>query len=139
MVEELEGRVPGFDQQLKLSITGCPNSCGQHWIADLGLEGKKIKVNGEFADAYYFCVGGSVGRVQALARPVGYRCLASEVPESIARLLARYTELRTSGEDLQQFFARKSNDELRAFLAGGETAVFQRDVPVAPAPHGVEG
>ncbi|MGA3127159.1 MAG: nitrite reductase [Candidatus Korobacteraceae bacterium] len=139
VVEELEGRVPGFDQQLKLSITGCPNSCGQHWIADLGLEGKKIKVNGEFADAYYFCVGGSVGRVQALARPVGYRCLASEVPESIARLLARYTELRTSGEDLQQFFARKSNDELRAFLAGGETAVFQRDVPVAPAPHGVEG
>ena len=61
VVEELEGRVPGFDQQLKLNITGCPNSCGQHWIADLGLEGKKIKVDGQFADAYYFCVGGSVG------------------------------------------------------------------------------
>ena len=139
VVEELEGRVPGFDQQLKLNITGCPNSCGQHWIADLGLEGKKIKVNGEFADAYYFCVGGSVGRVQAVARPVGYRCLASAVPESIARLLARYTELRTSDENLQQFFARKSNDELRGFLAGGETEVAQRDIPTAPAPHGVEG
>ena len=37
---------PGFDQQLKLNITGCPNSCGQHWIADLGIEGKKIKVDG---------------------------------------------------------------------------------------------
>jgi sulfite reductase (ferredoxin) len=139
VVEELEGRVPGFDQQLKLNITGCPNSCGQHWIADLGLEGKKIKVNGELADAYYFCVGGSVGRVQAIARPVGYRCLASEVPESIARLLTRYTELRTRDENLQQFFARKSNDELRAFLAGGETEVAQRDVPAAPPPHGVEG
>jgi sulfite reductase (ferredoxin) len=139
VVEELEGRVPGFDQQLKLSITGCPNSCGQHWIADLGLEGKKIKVNGQFADAYYFCVGGSVGRVQAVARPVGYRCLATEVPESIARLLARYAALRESEESLQHFFARKSNDELRSFLAGGEAEVAQRDIPAAPAPHGVEG
>jgi sulfite reductase (ferredoxin) len=139
VVEELEGRVPGFDQQLKLNITGCPNSCGQHWIADLGLEGKKIKVNGQFADAYYFCVGGSVGRVQSVARPVGYRCLATEVPESIARLLARFTALREGEESLQQFFARRSNDELRGFLAGGEVEVAQRDIPVAPAPHGVEG
>jgi sulfite reductase (ferredoxin) len=139
VVEELEGRVPGFDQPLKLNITGCPNSCGQHWIADLGLEGKKIKVDGQFADAYYFCVGGSVGRVQSIARPVGYRCLAAEVPESIARLLARYTEERNSGESLQQFLARRSNDEIRGFLAGGATELAQRDVPVAPAPHGVDG
>ena len=38
---------PQFDQQLKLHVTGCPNSCGQHWIADIGLEGKKIKHEGE--------------------------------------------------------------------------------------------
>jgi sulfite reductase (ferredoxin) len=141
VVEELEGRVPGFDQQLKLNITGCPNSCGQHWIADLGLEGKKIKVNGQFADAYYFCVGGSVGRVQSVARPVGYRCLATEVPESITRLLSRYTELRASGETLQQFLARMSNDEIRGFLSGVGVAaeVAARDLPTAPPPHGVEG
>jgi sulfite reductase (ferredoxin) len=120
VIEELEGRVPGFDQQLKLHITGCPNSCGQHWIADLGLEGKKIKVDGKLTDAYYFCVGGSVGPVQAIARPVGYRCLANEVPESIVRLLTRYTELRGDGETLQQFLARMSNEEVRAYLAGTE-------------------
>jgi sulfite reductase (ferredoxin) len=139
VVEELDARVPGFDQQIKLNITGCPNSCGQHWIADLGLEGKKIKVDGKFADAYYFCVGGAVGQAQAIARPVGYRCLASEVPESIERLLGRYAELRESGESLQQFLARKSNDEIRGFLAGGVAEVAQRDVPVAAAPHGVDG
>jgi sulfite reductase (ferredoxin) len=139
VVEELEGRVPGFDQQLKLNITGCPNSCGQHWIADLGLEGKKIKVNGQFADAYYFCVGGSVGRVQSVARPVGYRCLATEVPESIARLLSSYTALRDGEESLQQFFARKSNEELRGYLAGGAVVMALRDTPWAPVPHGIEG
>ncbi len=47
LVEEMEERLPGFDQHLKLHVTGCPNSCGQHWIADVGIEGKKIKVNGE--------------------------------------------------------------------------------------------
>src|SRR6185312_1810719 len=60
VVEELEERLPAFDQQIKLNITGCPNSCGQHWIADIGLEGKKIKVEGRLVDAYYFCVGGAV-------------------------------------------------------------------------------
>jgi sulfite reductase beta subunit-like hemoprotein len=41
--EELDERLPGFEQHLKVHVTGCPNSCGQHWIADLALEGKKIK------------------------------------------------------------------------------------------------
>ncbi|HEV2730735.1 MAG TPA: precorrin-3B synthase, partial [Terriglobales bacterium] len=36
LVEELEERLPGFEQHLKLHVTGCPNSCGQHWIADIG-------------------------------------------------------------------------------------------------------
>src|SRR5438034_7382362 len=42
--------------------SGCPNSCGQHWIADIGIEGKKVKVDGALVDAYYFCVGGGLGR-----------------------------------------------------------------------------
>ena len=46
LVEELDERLPGFDQDLKLHVTGCPNSCGQHWIADIGIEGKKMKVDG---------------------------------------------------------------------------------------------
>ena len=53
---------PQFDQQLKLHVTGCPNSCGQHWIADIGIEGKKIKHEGKLTDAYYFCLGGAVGQ-----------------------------------------------------------------------------
>ena len=45
LVDELEERLPGFDHHLKLHVTGCPNSCGQHWISDIGIEGKKIKVD----------------------------------------------------------------------------------------------
>ena len=62
LTSEMEDRLPGFDQQIKLHVTGCTNSCGQSWIADIGLEGKKIKKDGKMVDAFYFCVGGAVGK-----------------------------------------------------------------------------
>jgi len=139
LAEELDERLPGFEQHLKLHITGCPNSCGQHWIADLGLEGKKIKQDGNLVDAYYFCVGGAVGKHQAIARPVGYRCAASEVPEAIERLLSNYQLLREPGENLRQFFARHSREEIRGFLAGGLIPAEARDLSPGRVPHGVEG
>ena len=71
LVSEMEERLPGFDQQIKLHVTGCTNSCGQHWIADIGLEGKKIKKDGKMVDAFYFCVGGAVGKFAGTARPTG--------------------------------------------------------------------
>jgi len=139
LTEELDERLPGFDQELKLHVTGCPNSCGQHWIADIGLEGKKLKVNGKLVDAYYFCLGGAVGALQSIARPVGYRCSAQEVPEAIERLLRHYRATREHGENLRRYFARHSNEELRQFLAGQQVDPVERDLPAAPAPHAVEG
>ena len=141
LVEELEERMPGFEQHLKIHVTGCPNSCGQHWIADIGLEGKKIKVNGRMQDAFYFCVGGAVGLHQSIARPIGYRCLATEVPDAIERLLHRYLDERHTGENLRQYFARHSDADLRQTLAlEGEAAIaVARDLPSAAAPHAVEG
>jgi len=129
LVEEMEERLPGFDQHLKLHVTGCPNSCGQHWIADVGIEGKKIKVDGGLADAYYFCVGGALGLHQSTARPVGYRCLATEVPDALERLLDRYLADRNPGENLRRFFSRHSDSELREFLAGENVPAVVRDLP----------
>jgi sulfite reductase (ferredoxin) len=137
LVEEMETRLPEFDQQLKLHVTGCPNSCGQHWIADVGIEGKKIKYNGALVDAYYFCVGGSAGGNAAIARPVGYRCPATLVPESLERLLRGYLEDRHSSESLRAFFTRQSNDHLRALLAGEVIAGVERDLPAGRVPVGV--
>jgi sulfite reductase (ferredoxin) len=139
LVDELEERLPEFDQQLKLHVTGCPNSCGQHWIADIGIEGKKIKLEGKFVDAYYFCLGGAVGQHAAIARPVGYRCPASLVPEAITRLLRQYLASRQSLDDeskenLRAWFSRHSNDELRAYLAGEALAAVERDTPTGRVP-----
>ncbi|MEO6965292.1 MAG: nitrite/sulfite reductase [Acidobacteriaceae bacterium] len=136
LVEDLETRIPEFDQQIKLNVTGCPNSCGQHWLADIGLEGKKIKQGGKLVDAYYFCVGGAVGLHQALSRPVGYRCAATEVPEAMERLLRRYLATRTESENLRAYFARHSNEELRNQLAGAAVESAARDLSPGPVPVG---
>jgi sulfite reductase (ferredoxin) len=139
LTEELDQRLPGFQEQLKLHITGCPNSCGQHWIADIGIEGKKLKVDGRMVDAYYFCVGGSVGEFASIARPVGYRCAASEVPDAIERLLYEFNERRAPAENLRRFFARHSNEQIRGWLAGELVAPVERDAAAGPVPMGVEG
>jgi sulfite reductase (ferredoxin) len=139
LTEELEERLPEFDQELKLHVTGCPNSCGQHWIADLGIEGKKMKVGSEMVDAYYFCVGGALGKYQSLARPIGYRCAATEVPSAIERLLRNYMETRFSGETLREFFSRHTDTELRSLLAGGEIEAAIREMAQERLPQGLEG
>jgi sulfite reductase (ferredoxin) len=127
LVEEMEVRLPGFDQLLKLHVTGCPNSCGQHWIADVGLDGKKIKHNGALVDAYSFSLGGGVGEKASIARPIAYRCPAEEVPEALERLLRFYLREREGREDLQSFFRRHTNDELRALLAGEAVTQIERE------------
>jgi sulfite reductase (ferredoxin) len=138
LTEQLEERFPNYQEDLRLHIAGCPNSCGQHWIADVGIEGKKIKVDGKMIDAYYFCVGGSVGQIASIARPVGYRCSAEEVPEAITRLLAFFHADRYPDEPLQHFLARQTTPHLRHILAGGLAPLVERDLPAASVPHAVE-
>src|SRR4029077_20864917 len=110
VVEDLEDRIPGFDQPLKLHVAGCPNACGQHWIADIVLEGKKIKHHGEMVDAYYFCLGGAVGESQPIARPIGIRFAGGGAPAAIERLLRAYLANRSEKENLRAYFSRFSDD-----------------------------
>ena len=123
LVEELEERLPEFDQPLKLNVTGCPNSCGQHWIADVGIEGKKIKVDGKLADAYYFCVGGAVGQPPRLRAPRrlplrSHRGSRTPLSACCAPIWTSDFKAKTCATS----FARHRDEELRAFLAGAEMA-----------------
>ena len=131
--------MPGFDQHLKINVTGCANSCGQHWIADIGIEGKKTKVEGTMVDAYYFCVGGAVGQHQHIARPIGYRAPATEVPNAIERLLRAYLAERRNGDSFRKFATGHTDEELRQILAGQAVAAVERDAAPGRPPHGVDG
>ena len=132
LTTEMEDRLPGFDQQIKLHVTGCTNSCGQSWIADIGLEGKKIKKDGVMVDAFYFCVGGAVGKYAAIARQIGYRAAAEDCPEAIERLLRAYLASREPGEDLRAYFARTDDEKPARTACRKLGRAVERD----PAPVG---
>lgn len=133
LVAELEDRLPGFDQQIRLHITGCTNSCGQSWIADIGLEGKKMKKDGKMVDAFYFCVGGSVGKYAGISRQIGYRAAAEDCPGAIERMLRAYLSDRQPAEDLRSWFARTNDEALRAHLNGVTADPVERDAPPVAA------
>ena len=58
-----------LDQPVNIHVTGCPNSCAQHYIGDIGLLGTKVQGARE-ADAYHVFVGGGFGENQAMGRQV---------------------------------------------------------------------
>jgi sulfite reductase (ferredoxin) len=128
LVEELEERMPEFDANLKLHIAGCPNDCGQHWIADVGLQGAKAKVGGQLVDAFDVFVGGGLGAHQRFARRMNVRVPAADVPDTLARLARAYLRERTGGESFHAFCQRHRDEDLRGFLRGSGVA--------APRPAG---
>jgi sulfite reductase (ferredoxin) len=137
LVGEMEERLPEFDQQLRLHVTGCTNSCGQSWIADIGLEGKKLKKDGKLVDAFYFCVGGAVGEYAGIARQIGYRAAAEDCPEAIERLLRGYLKKRGEGENLRAYLRRTSDEDLRTQLAGAVVEAVERDPSPGRVPASV--
>jgi sulfite reductase (ferredoxin) len=138
LTEELEGRMPGFAEQLRINITGCPNNCGQAWVADIGLEGKKVKHEGVLQDAYYFAVGGALGEHAGFARQINYRTVATEVPVAIEHLLRAYLKDRNTGENLRSWFARTDDEHLRTVAAGHHVRPIDHDKELARTPAGVD-
>lgn len=139
LVEELDDRLPGFDQYIKINVNGCPNSCGQLWIADIGVQGCKMKVEEKQLDAFDILLGGNVGKDAAFTRRVGFRTLAGKVPDAIERLLKGYLENRQAGEGFHAFCQRHSEEQLRTYLAGGRVAAVAAPASPGPPPRGVEG
>ena len=118
LVDELEERLPQFDQQLKLHVTGCPNGCGQHWIADIGLEGKKIKHEGKLDRRLLLLPGRSGGPARGHRAAGGLSLPRDAGSRSHRAPAARLPGGREPEENLRAWFARHTNDELRAQLAG---------------------
>jgi sulfite reductase (ferredoxin) len=100
----------------RISVTGCPNACGQHRICDIGLEGSVTSIDGVKRESFQVFVGGGVGEKETLSRNIGIRIPANELAESLACLFARYRELRVGGETFQDFCLRTSDNALVRYL-----------------------
>jgi ferredoxin-nitrite reductase len=105
-----------LDEPLNIHLTGCPNSCAQHYIGDIGLLATKVDTGDEEVEGYHLLIGGGSGGEAALAREIARGIPADELPFRIERLLRGYLAARQPGESFHVFANRHSVDELGAFL-----------------------
>jgi ferredoxin-nitrite reductase len=122
LIEGLEQRFGDQIADLHLNLDGCPHSCAQHWVADLGFQGTTAR-DGEGArrQAYDIFVRGGLGPDAAIGRPLFRRVPTEQLDGAVAGLVQGWLESRADGETFTAFQRRLSDDEL-GVLAGLEPA-----------------
>jgi sulfite reductase (ferredoxin) len=122
LAQELEERLPGFTDTVKLHVAGCPNSCGQHPIADVGLQGVLLNQGGKQVEGFDFFVGGGLGKNSTLGHRVGFRAPADDVPEALERLFSTYVAQKQEGESVRAWTGRVGDAAVKALLGGAPAA-----------------
>jgi sulfite reductase (ferredoxin) len=94
-------------RKIRIKISGCPNSCGQHHVADIGFHGMSRKVDGDQAPYYQLLIGGngahnSPGFAKKLI-PIHAR----RIPEAVDRIVNFYERERQEGESFAAFAQRQ--------------------------------
>jgi sulfite reductase beta subunit-like hemoprotein len=94
-------------KQIHVKMSGCPNGCGQHHIANIGFYGASIKVGKNTIPAYIPHIGGAYGggEVRFGAR-LKSRLAAKRVPDAVERWVQFYESERNDGEDFNAFVDR---------------------------------
>lgn len=111
---------------VRINISGCTNSCGQHHASDIGFFGAERRAHGKSLPGYQMLLGGYVGEEQIHFGEKALRLPAKAAPEAVARVVRRFAAERHAAETFQGWLAR----------SGGATAVADglRDLDDIPLP-----
>ncbi|MEU8826635.1 nitrite/sulfite reductase [Streptomyces sp. NPDC048636] len=114
LIDELERRLPEFDQPLTINLNGCPNACARIQVADIGLKGQLVTdADGNQVEGYQVHLGGALGLEPGFGRKVrGLKVTADELPDYVERVLRRFQEQREDGERFATWAARASEEAL---------------------------
>ncbi|MDH4144117.1 MAG: nitrite/sulfite reductase [Acidimicrobiia bacterium] len=102
LTEEGLGEVGG----LRVNISGCTNSCGQHHAADIGFFGAERRAFGQAAPGYQMLLGGFIGDAQAHFGQKAVRLPARNAPEAVVRVVRRFVAEREAGEAFRTWLDR---------------------------------
>ncbi len=102
-----------LDQPINIHLTGCPHSCAQHYIGDIGLLGTKVKRGDESIEGYHVVFGGGVDERQAIAREIFQGVPFDELKPLLEFVLRIYLKQRLEGESFGAFTKRQSSEQLK--------------------------
>jgi sulfite reductase beta subunit-like hemoprotein len=91
---------------VRINISGCTNSCGQHHASDIGFFGAERRAHGKSLPGYQMLLGGHIGDEQIHFGEKALRLPAKNAPEAVARVVRRFAEERGAGETFQGWLAR---------------------------------
>ncbi|MEU0628224.1 nitrite/sulfite reductase [Streptomyces sp. NPDC005989] len=114
LIDELERRLPDFDEPLTININGCPNACARIQTADIGLKGQLVlDDDGNQVEGYQVHLGGALGLEAGFGRKVrGLKVTSAELPDYVERVLGRFQEEREEGERFATWAARAGAESL---------------------------
>jgi sulfite reductase beta subunit-like hemoprotein len=101
-------------RKLKIKISGCPNSCGQHWIADLGFYGNARKIDGKEVPYYQMLLGGGYDEAGMMRFGVAVQSIPARLaPIAVKRVLEHYVANRQPGETFRDYVLRHKVETFR--------------------------
>ncbi|MEV5508374.1 nitrite/sulfite reductase [Streptomyces orinoci] len=115
LIDELERRLPEFDEPLTINVNGCPNACARIQVADIGLKGQLVlDKHGNQVEGYQVHLGGALGLTPGFGRKVrGLKVTSAGLPDYLERLLRRYLQQRLDGERFAAWAARADEGDLQ--------------------------
>jgi sulfite reductase beta subunit-like hemoprotein len=121
----IEEAVESFDisdpltQKIHIKMSGCPNGCGQHHIANIGFHGAAMKVGDQQLPAYHVFLGGSYDDgVVKMGQQIKVRMPAKRAPEATKAIIAVYERERLDGEEFNACFERIGPKPFESSLHG---------------------
>lgn len=109
-----------LDSPINVHLTGCPNSCAQHYMGDIGLIGAKVKVQGESVEGYHVTLGGGFGDRQEVGRELFKNISFDAMPDLLEKIIKGYQRHRENEETFQSFCLRHDVNTLQAIFTNDE-------------------
>ncbi|MET7797736.1 nitrite/sulfite reductase [Streptomyces decoyicus] len=115
LIDELERRMPDFQEPVTINLNGCPNACARIQVADIGLKGQLVlDDDGNQVEGYQVHLGGALGLEAGFGRKVrGLKVTADELPDYVERVLRNFESQRTDDERFAQWAARAEEGALK--------------------------
>lgn len=104
-----------LDHPINIHLTGCPNSCAQHYVGDIGLQG--VKVGAASSEGYHVVFGGGTGADAAIGKQVFTAIPFSDLPALLERVLKTYQVKRQPGETFAAFTRRHDVKQLQEMFS----------------------